>query len=518
MNNGIDQSGKHPAEDSTTKSKSQAAVNSCNDHLPPLVRALKASADRNPVVFHFPGHKRGQAASPALTQLIGSKPFLHDVTELPELDSFFCPKGPLLEAKNLAAELFGAKETWFLVGGTSCGVQAAIMATCSPGDTIILPRNAHASATIGVIFSGAVPKYIVPQYNSDWDIAAGVTPSQVKLAIAETKVVGGRKVAAVFVTSPTYNGICSNLSEISEVCHSQGIPLIVDEAHGAHFKFHPEMPKTALDQGADISIQSTHKVLCSFLQSSMLHISGEMIDRERLHKCLHALQSTSPSWLFLASLDAARHQLSTDVTAFNDAVNLANVAKTLIRKIPGISVLDHSVFPDFPDMDPLRVTIGMWQLGLSGFQANEILDKDLGIIPELVSTNSITLAFSQGTTCEHVQGLLSGLRHLSAMFPVVNCENGMLSVAGRGPYDDPVMSMNPREAFFASRTRMKFKDCSGEVCGEVICPFPPGVPVLAPGEVITHKALDYLQEIRSRGGCIIGAADPLLDTIVVCRK
>ncbi|KAK4432720.1 Arginine decarboxylase [Sesamum alatum] len=418
MNKGIAQSGKHLSEDH--KSESQA---SCNDHLPPL-------------------------------------PFLHDVTELPELDSFFCPKGPLLEAKTLAAELFRAKETWFLVGGTSCGVQAAIMG-------LLVHREILSSCR-------ETPMFL---------------PLQVKLAIAEANVLRGRKMAAVFVTSPNYNGICSNLSEISKVCHSQGIPLIVDEAHGAHFKFHPEMPKTALDQGADVSIQSTHKVLCSFLQSSMLHISGEMIDRERLHKCLHALQSTSPSWLFLASLDAARHQLSTDDTAFNDTVNLANEAKTLIRKIPGISVLDLSAFPDFSDIDPLRVTVGVWQLGLSGFQANEILDKDFGIIPELVSTNSVTLAFSQGTT-----------------------------IAGKAPYDDPFMSLNPREAFFASKMRMKFKDCCGEVCGEVICPFPPGVPVLAPGEVITEKALDYLQEIGGRGGYIIGAADALLDTIIVCKR
>ncbi|XP_011077895.2 uncharacterized protein LOC105161781 [Sesamum indicum] len=489
-------------------------ANTYDDHLPPLVRALKASAERKTVAFHFPGHKRGQAAPSPLAELIGTKPFLHDVTELPDLDRFFSPKGPLLEAKRLAAELFGAKETWFLVGGTSCGVQAAIMATCSPRDTIILPRNAHVSATTGVIFSGAMPKYIVPQYNSEWDIAAGITPSQVKSAIRESKA-SGRKVGAVFVTSPTYNGICSNLSEISKVCHSQGIPLIVDEAHGAHFKFHPEMPKTALDQGADISIQSTHKVLCSFSQTSMLHISGENIDRERLHKCLHALQSTSPSWLFLASLDAARHQLSTDSTAFNEAVNLANVAKILIRKIPGIYVLDLSAFPGFSSMDPLRVTIGVWQLGLSGFQANEILDNDLGIIPELVSTNSVTLAFSQGTTGEHVQRLVSGLKHLSGKFSTVNRGNAVTEKAR--PYDDPIMSLNPREAFFASKTRMKFKDCSGEVCGEFLCPYPPGIPVLVPGEVITEKALDYLQQIKSHGGFIIGAADPQLDYIVVCK-
>ncbi|KAK6126619.1 hypothetical protein DH2020_039629 [Rehmannia glutinosa] len=514
---GIQQNGNHLTDEITIVNVKPKTIPNCS-HLPPLVSALKASAERNTVAFHFPGHKRGEAAPSSLTELIGTKPFLQDVTEIPELDRFFCPKGPLLEAKKLAAELFGAKETWFLVGGTSCGVQAAVMATCSPGDTIILPRNAHISATTGVIFSGAIPKYIIPEHNADWDVALGVTPAQVKSAIKESKM-EGRKVTAVFITSPTYNGICSNVSEISKICHSQGIPLIVDEAHGAHFKFHPEMPKTALDQGADISIQSTHKVLSSFSQSSMLHISGEMIDRERLQKCLHSLQSTSPSWLLLASLDAARHQLSTNPnTIFNEAVKLAKEAKILISKIPGISVLDLSASPDFPGMDPLRITVGVWRLGLSGFQANEILDNKLGIIPELVGTNSVTLAFSLGTTREHVSRLVSGLKYLSTTFPVRKCEKENIFVAENAPYGNSVMSLSPREAFFASKMKMKFKECIGEICGEFICPYPPGIPVLVPGEMITEKALDYLELIKRHGGTIIGTADPLLDSIVVCEK
>ncbi|KAL0426697.1 UNVERIFIED_CONTAM: Arginine decarboxylase [Sesamum latifolium] len=419
-----------------------AEANASGDHLPPLVRALKASAERKTVAFHFPGHKRGQAAPSPLAELIGTKPFLHDVTELPDLDRFFSPKGPLLEAKRLAAELFGAKETWFLVG--------ALVAVFRQPSLPLVRRGILLSCRGTLMFR----------------------PLQVKSAIRESKA-SGRKVGAVFVTSPTYNGICSNLSDISKVCHSQGIPLIVDEAHGAHFKFHPQMPKTALDQGADISIQSTHKVLCSFSQTSMLHISGEKIDRERLHKCLHALQSTSPSWLFLA--------------------------------IPRL--LKHG---------PFACHGCVWQLGLSGFQANEILDNDLGIIPELVSTNSVTLAFSQGTTGEHVQRLVSGLKHLSGKFSAVNCGNAVTGTAR--PYDDPVMSLNPREAFFASKTRMRFKDCSEKVCGEFLCPYPPGIPVLVPGEVITQKALDYLHQIKSHGGYIVGAADPQLDSIFVCKK
>ncbi|GLT62824.1 hypothetical protein SLA2020_354320, partial [Shorea laevis] len=176
--------------------------------------------------------------------------------------------------------LFGSSETWFLVGGTTCGVQAAIMATCSPGEFLILPRNSHISATSAMVFSGAQPKYIIPQYDFDWDIAGGVTSSQVEQAIKELEM-EGRKAAAVFITSPTYHGICSNLTEISELCHSHGIPLIVDEAHGAHLGFHPQLPNSALQQGADLAVQSTHKVLCSLTQSSMLHMSGNIVDSER---------------------------------------------------------------------------------------------------------------------------------------------------------------------------------------------------------------------------------------------
>ncbi|KAI5441391.1 hypothetical protein KIW84_010745 [Lathyrus oleraceus] len=192
--------------------------------LPPLVSALKASAEQNTASFHFPGHNRGHAAPASMTQLIGIRPYVHDLPELPELDNLFCPQGPILEAQKEAAKLFGSSHTWFLVGGTTCGIHATIMATCSPGDYLILPRNCHVSAISAMVLSGAVPKYIVPDCKNDWDLPGGVTPLQ-----------------------------------ISEICHSGKIPLIVDEAHGAHLGFHPKLPRSALQQGADLTVQSTHK-------------------------------------------------------------------------------------------------------------------------------------------------------------------------------------------------------------------------------------------------------------------
>ncbi|XP_009761573.1 uncharacterized protein LOC142172897 isoform X1 [Nicotiana tabacum] len=488
---------------------------------PPLVNAIKISVEKNAAPFHFPGHKRGVAAPSSLVDIIGIAPFLHDATELPELDRFGYPTGPLLDAQSMAAELFGATQTWFLVCGTTCGILAAIMSACSPGDTLILARNSHVSATSAMVLCGAIPKYIVPEHNLEWDIAGGVTPSQVKMAIQESEK-EGKRAAAVFVTSPTYNGVCSNLSEISQICHSHGIPLIVDEAHGAHFKFHPNMPKTALSQGADLVIQSTHKVLCSFSQSSMLHLSGNRIDRDRVHKCLQSLQTTSPNWLLLASLDATRDEISKNPnTLFNEVMELVQEEKEVISHIPGISLLDLSSFSkNFSSIDPLRMTIGTQELGLSGFQAYDILSSSHGIEPELIGTKSFTLAFSIGTTKEHSKRLVNGLKYLSTNYFLKETKMKRKIIDDNGiegvPFGEVYMSCTPREAFFARKKIVNFEESIGEVCGEFICPFPPGIPVLIPGEVITKRAVDYLIQVRDQGAFLKGAADPLLASVVVC--
>ncbi|PQP96781.1 arginine decarboxylase-like [Prunus yedoensis var. nudiflora] len=485
---------------------------------PPLVTALKASAEQNSATFHFPGHNRGRAAPSSLTQLIGLKPFLHDLPELPELDNLFSPRGPILDAQQQAASLFGSLETWFLVGGTTCGIQAAIMASCSPGEILILPRNSHISAISAMVLSGAVPKYIIPDYNFDWDIAGGVTPSQVETAIKEVEK-EGQKPAAVLVTSPTYHGICCDLSEITQLCHSRGIPVIVDEAHGAHLGFHPQMPNSAMHQGADLAVQSTHKVLCSLTQSSMLHMSGSLVDREKISRCLQTLQSTSPSYLLLASLDAARAQISENPeTIFGKALQLAIETKSMIRKISGISVLDAQSFPNFPVMDPLRLTIGFQQLGLSGYEADEILYEDHEIICELVETQSITFAMNLGTCREHVQRLVSGIKHLAATCASTPAAKRKVKGGNSALFADIETSLIPRDAFFSGKRRVSIENSLGEVCGELICPYPPGIPVMVPGETITKKALDYLLDVRSKGAVISGASDPQLSSIVVCNK
>lgn len=319
----------------------------------------------------------------------------------------------------------------------------------------------------------------------------------------------GRKASVVFITSPTYHGICSNLEQISILCHSQNIPLIVDEAHGAHLRFHESsLPLSALYQGADISIQSTHKVLGSLTQSSMLHLSGNIVDRERICKCLETLQSTSPSFLLLASLDAARAHISEQPkTIFDKPVELAMEAKALIEGITGINVLNSSRF----ETDPLRITVGVWNLGISGFDAYDILEKDYGVISELAGTRYVIFPINLGTCKDDILRLVAGLKHISQTCNAIR-------VNDLQPLIDTNTSMrlSPRDAFFASKKKVRFEESVGHVCGELVCPYPPGIPLLTPGEDITEEALSYLIEVKRKGGFILGVTDSTLSSMVVC--
>ncbi|GJV58355.1 Orn/Lys/Arg decarboxylase [Tanacetum coccineum] len=333
---------------------------------------------------------------------------------------------------------------------------------------------------------------------------------QVEKAIKELES-EGRKASAVLITSPTYHGICSNLEKISILCHSHNIPLIVDEAHGAHLGFHESLPRSALSQGVDISIQSTHKVLCSFTQSSMLHMSGKIVDSERISQCLQSLQTTSPNHLLLASLDATRAQISQHPkTIFNKPLELAMEAKALIKKIPGIAVLDSCTFSDAAGIDSLRITVGVWKLGISGFEADRLLYKH-GVISELQGSRSMMFAVNLGTTRDDVVKLAAELKNLSQ-------GHASIRVNDIQPFIGTVSNMilSPREAFFTSKTKVSLKESIGKVCGELICPFPPGIPLLVPGEVITAEALNYLVEVKNNGGFISGVVDSTLSTIVVC--
>ncbi len=483
----------------------------------PLLDALWECAKKNHAPFYTPGHKRGKGISQRLADCFGADVFRADLPELPQLDNLYAPQAVIQEAQQLAAHAFGAEKTWFLVNGSTCGVEAAILATCGAGDKIILPRNVHYSAISGLILSGAIPIFVYPEYDCSLDIAHSITPSGVAVALEQHP-----DAKAVMMVYPTYYGVCGDVAAIASIAHKHNIPLLVDEAHGSHFAFHPELPTPALARGADLTVQSIHKVLGAMTQASMLHIQGNRVNIDRVSKSLQLLQSTSPSYLLLASLDAARQQMALQgKELMARTLQLADSARKRITNIPGLSVLQPSKqTPGFVTLDRTRLTVTVSGLGITGFEADEILHQKLGVTAELPSQQHLTFIITLGNTQADIEQLVQAFTTLARR---KLRELGELGELGErrtmNSYQLPVTNsaISPREAFFAPTETMLMQQTNACISAELVCPYPPGIPVLMPGEVITPAALDYLQQIKAIGGVISGCADPSLKQLKVVK-
>ncbi|QHG15038.1 aminotransferase class I/II-fold pyridoxal phosphate-dependent enzyme [Nostoc sp. ATCC 53789] len=493
-----------------------------NQNQTPLLDALKANAARPHAPFYTPGHKLGKGISQPLADLLGKAVFRADLTELADLDNLFAPQGVIQAAQQLAAQAFGASQTWFLVNGSTCGIEAAILATCGTGDKIILPRNVHSSAIAGLILSGAIPIFLNPEYDPVLDIAHSITPNAVESALQQHP-----DAKAVLTVYPTYYGVCGNLSAIANITHQYNIPLLVDEAHGAHFAFHPKLPTPALAAGADLTVQSIHKVLGAMTQASMLHIQGNRIDCDRINKALQLVQSTSPSYLLLASLDAARQQMALHgKILMSRTLQLANEARTKISQIPGLSVLQIlsppyqgglGGSPDFVALDETRLTVTVSGLGLTGFEADEILDEKFAVTAEFASLQHITFIISLGNTPADIKQLVQGFTTLAKEYRRTNLTVTNPNGQNLLTTQEYTLHFSPREAFFAVSEALPLAQTSDRICAEIICPYPPGIPVLMPGEIITKPVLDYLQQIQAMGGFISGCNDSSLKTLKVVK-
>ncbi|MGG6292955.1 aminotransferase class I/II-fold pyridoxal phosphate-dependent enzyme [Leptolyngbya sp. AN02str] len=480
-----------------------------NQQVAPLVAALRRSRDRPDAAFYAPGHKRGQGISPLMVELLGDRVFQADLPELPELDNLFAPEGAIAEAQALAAELFGATHTWFLVNGSTCGIEAAILATCQPGDKLILPRNCHQSAIAALVLSGAVPVFISPTVD-DWGMAHSITPSQLAHTLAQHP-----DAKAVLLVYPTYYGTCGDIWAIAQIAHHYQIPLIVDEAHGAHFAFHPDLPMPSLEAGADIVIQSTHKVLGAMTQASMLHSQGNLIDPERIRRALAFVQSTSPSYLLLASLDAARYQMAQHGRSLmSQTLRLATWASDRLSATPGLAVFDPHTAPGCTAGDRTRLTVSVSNLGISGYKADDILREHLGVTCELPSLQTLTFIVSLGNTETDVECLVAGFTHLAAQLG--DRPSTQVTAVSIPPL--PQVQLSPREAFFAATETVSVEQSIGCVAAELVCPYPPGIPALVPGETITPQAIAHLLQVLALGGAITGCADPSLATIRVIQR
>ena len=484
----------------------------------PILDALRLSSLQNGAAFYAPGHKKGKGINPRIKDLWGGQIFQADLPELPELDNLFAPQGVIEKAQNLAANCFGAKQTWFLVNGSTCGITASILAVCQEGDKIILPRNIHQSAIAGLILAGAIPVFINPEYDSMEDMIYSITPTAL-----ETTLQQHPDTKAVMVLHPSYQGICGDIKAIAEITHKYNIPLLVDEAHGGHFAFHPDLPPSALSMGADLTVQSTHKVLGAMTQASMLHLQGNRITPQRISQALQLVESTSPSYILLASLDAARQQMALQgKQLMTQTLQLAEMARSKLAAIPHISVLEFRPQPGFTYLDPTRLTVNIAQLGITGYEADEILHQQLGVTCELPLLNHLTFIISLGNTPEDINKLIQGFTTLVSQSPLSSPASPAPQLLRSPAPPAPLSPVSPRKAFFSPKETIPLSaSCDREgrgnsrICGELICPYPPGIPILMPGEIITPEAINYLQQVLNSGGIITGCSDRTLKTILV---
>jgi len=488
----------------------------------PFLSALRHCAQRPQAAFYAPGHKRGQGAPVRLRELLGEGALRADLPELTELDNLFAPEGVIFQAQTLAAEAFGAEQTWFLANGSTCGLEAAILAVCDPQDKILVPRNVHRSVVAGLVLAGARPVFMEPEYSPALGLALGIPAETVAAALAHHP-----DIKAVLVVSPTYHGIGSDLEAIAAIAHAHGIPLLVDEAHGPHVAFHPALPTPALRQGADLVVQSTHKVLAALSQASMLHVQGNRINRDRLHAALQLTQSTSPNSLLLASLDAARHQMATEGEALlSDTLALAQTLRERLDALPGLRVIspqDVSPYASVRDLDTTRITVDVADLGITGLEADEILNDTLGVTVELPELRHLTLIVSLGNTAADVGHCLNGFRQLAdpSRSPAHTSDpsalTSFLTHAAYPSQPSTLAALSPRDAFFAPTATLSAAEAIGHLSAETLSAYPPGIPTVMAGETITAAALAHLTTVAQQGGYITGASDPTLRTLKVIR-
>jgi arginine decarboxylase len=476
----------------------------------PIIKSLQQWTTNEHAPFYTPGHKHGWGMGAEFTDLLQTAGLKFDLPEIPGLDNLAAPNGAIAASQDLAAQTFGASHTRYLVNGTSGGVMAAILATCQPGDQILLPRNIHRSIIAGLIHSGAMPIFVQPEYVLELDIAHSITPASIALALEKYP-----QIKVIMVVAPTYYGVCGDLAAMAEIAHQHGIPLLVDAAHGAHLGFHPDLPPSALALGADLVIQSTHKTLGALTQAAMLHVQGDLIDISRIDRALQIIQTSSPSYLLLASLDSAQAQMANYGKELLDrTLALTQKARSALQNIPDLLTLDLTrTQPGCRYFDPTRLTVTTTDLGYTGFAADEILCEQYQVVAEMPAQRHLTFIISIGNREWDIEMLVAGLRGLAqkAVMPL------QIAAIDWQPVPLTMPEVPPRMAFFAAQETVPINDAIDRISTELVCPYPPGIPVLIPGEIITAQSINYLQNILRAGGDIVGNSDLTLQYLQVVK-
>jgi arginine decarboxylase len=471
----------------------------------PLVELLERYRDAGTVPFSGPGHKRGAGTAPEFLDLVGAGVFASDVW----LDTASFDRA-LRAAQALAADAWGSDACFFLGNGSSSGNHAFLLGTVGPGDLVVVARDLHKSLLAALILSGASPVWVAPRLHPDLGVSLGVHPDDVAAALDAHP--GARLVA---VTSPNYFGVAADLPALVAAAHDRRVPVYVDEAWGPHLGFHPRLPASAMAAGADAAVTSTHKLLSSLSQSSILNLRWERLAAGRVEAAVKLTQTTSPLLPLLASIDACRRQLAGNGRALLErALELAAAARGRLRRLPGLEVLDGGRLGLGPDrFDPTKLVVDVTGLGVSGLAAERALRDRLCVAPEGSDLASVICMVTLGDSPASVDQLVGAFTALCAeRVPVAGAAppRSCGSVVAPGP-----QAMTPRDAFFAPARPVALAGAAGQVAAELVTPYPPGIPVLVPGERITDEKLAYLDECRRRGVHLRGPADPALAAIRV---
>lgn len=479
----------------------------------PLVEALMNYVNEEVIPFHTPGHKQGKGMHSGFFDYVGRNALAIDLALMAELDDLHEPHGPIKEAQELAADLYGADHSFFVINGTTGGIYAMILTICGPGDKIIIPRNAHRSIIGGIILCGGIPIFVEPVIDNDLGIAMGVSYDAVELALRQHSDAKG-----VLLVNPTYYGVATNIKDIIDMVHQYNIPVIVDEAHGPHLHFCDELPMSALAAGADICAQSTHKILGAMTQCSLVHAREGRINVMRLKAMLQLVQTTSPNYLLMASLDATRAQMAAEGRALiKRTVDLARVIRKRVNKIPGLICFGEEKLdrPGMTSMDPTKITVTVKGIGLSGSEVEYLLRHKYKIQVELSDLYNVLFIISLGDGPQEAQALVAALVDLAHKHAR---PQGLLEVPiiSRLPHP-PEQAVSPQEALFAQTRVMPFTEAAGMVSAEIVTFYPPGIPMLCPGEKITREIIDYCKILQAAGLHISGPEDPLLLTIKVVK-
>ncbi|MDR6224861.1 aminotransferase class I/II-fold pyridoxal phosphate-dependent enzyme [Desmospora profundinema] len=477
----------------------------------PLFTRLKRHAEKNPTPFHIPGHKKGQGMDPEFRDFIGTRPLSIDLINIEPLDDLHHPHGVIREAQELAAQAFGADHTFFSVQGTSGAIMTMVMSVCRPGDKIIVPRNVHKSVLSAIILAGGHPVFVHPEMDEALGIAHGVTRSQVERALSLHP-----DAKAVLLINPTYYGVAAHLKEIVDTVHAHGIPVLVDEAHGVHTHFHEKLPSSAMQAGADMAATSMHKLGGSLTQSSVLNLREGRVNPRRVQSIISMLTTTSTSYLLLASLDTARRYLATQGQELAErSLQLAGIARKRINEIPGFHCVGREILGGEAtyDMDETKLIIHLHGLGITGYDAEKWLRLHHNIEVELSDLYNILCLITPGDDESSIDALVQGLTHLSAQFYDPSRKNG-------GPVripEIPQLVLSPRDAFYADTVAVPFHQSEGRIIAEFIMIYPPGIPVLLPGERVTWDNIDYIREHKEAGLPVQGPEDPEIQMVRVVK-